>query len=344
MKLNIRYLVQRPNKDGTSRFYWDRPGFELEKLGKDAAQAASAADRLNKEAEGRKPDPLAAQYGSVNWVIDEYRETDHFNGLSAGSQRVYGNWFKRIGRVMGDVPITAVQRSSVRALLKTVPGPSQKTVCGAVLSHIFETARDLDLIKVNLALKLGIKKGDGRAEWFPPEDVKAWMAAAAERPLGPIMITKFWLLYYAGQRVVDTLTMPGECYNGDTILLRQQKTHKLMRVPTHRRLRAHLDALGLTPGEPIGGAIEYHTFRKAWREICAAAGLTVKQARDLRRTAVIMLAEAGCTDIQISAITGHSLTSIKAILETNYLVRTDSMARDAIRKWEENDDAEDGKS
>lgn len=53
--------------------------------------------------------------------------------------------------------------------------------------------------------------------------------------------------------------------------------------------------------------------------------------RHLRHTAVVRLAEAGCEDALIAAITGHSLAGIRQILE-RYLVRTGEMARVAFAK------------
>jgi hypothetical protein len=57
------------------------------------------------------------------------------------------------------------------------------------------------------------------------------------------------------------------------------------------------------------------------------------KSQDRRRTALVRLAEAGCTDPDIAAITGHSLERTKQILET-YLPRTPEMAHDAMAKWE----------
>ncbi len=63
------------------------------------------------------------------------------------------------------------------------------------------------------------------------------------------------------------------------------------------------------------------------------AGLDGLRFQDLRRTAVVRLAEAGRTDPEIAAITGHSLKRSKQISET-YLPRTAEMARNAMAKWE----------
>ncbi|HYN37933.1 MAG TPA: tyrosine-type recombinase/integrase, partial [Rhodospirillales bacterium] len=73
-------------------------------------------------------------------------------------------------------------------------------------------------------------------------------------------------------------------------------------------------------------------FRHEFRRIAKAAGIGL-QFLDLRRSAVVHLAEADCTIPQISAITGHQLDRTTRILET-YLPRTAPMAKAAILKLE----------
>jgi len=60
-----------------------------------------------------------------------------------------------------------------------------------------------------------------------------------------------------------------------------------------------------------------------------AAGVEGLQFRDLRRTAAVRLAEAGCTVPEIAAITGHTIDTTARILEA-YLPRNFTMARAAI--------------
>lgn len=50
---------------------------------------------------------------------------------------------------------------------------------------------------------------------------------------------------------------------------------------------------------------------------------------DLRRSCVVYLGELGLDDAAIAAITGHSLATIKSILET-YMPRTEGMAARAV--------------
>ena len=46
--------------------------------------------------------------------------------------------------------------------------------------------------------------------------------------------------------------------------------------------------------------------------------------------------QSGCTEAEIATITGHSLRSVRAILDTHYLNRDPALAESAIRKLEQN--------
>ena len=73
----------------------------------------------------------------------------------------------------------------------------------------------------------------------------------------------------------------------------------------------------------------------AMHKVMPAAGIEDLQVRDLRRTAVVALAEADCTESQIASVTGHEIEESRQILET-YLPRNLNIARAAILKWEQN--------
>ena len=74
-------------------------------------------------------------------------------------------------------------------------------------------------------------------------------------------------------------------------------------------------------------------FRNRWREASAKAKITDLHFHDLRGTAVTMLAEAGCTQPEIAAITGHSMQHVETIL-TKYVSLTRGLARSAMTKLE----------
>ncbi len=58
-----------------------------------------------------------------------------------------------------------------------------------------------------------------------------------------------------------------------------------------------------------------------------------RQRRDLRRTGMVGMAEAGATTPQIAGVSGHSIDTCQKILDT-YLPRRSDIALGAIRAWE----------
>lgn len=68
----------------------------------------------------------------------------------------------------------------------------------------------------------------------------------------------------------------------------------------------------------------------------ADAGLEGLQFRDIRRTAMVRMAEAGATAIEIAGVSGHAIDHTQRILET-YIPRSAAMGRAAILKLETGD-------
>lgn len=66
----------------------------------------------------------------------------------------------------------------------------------------------------------------------------------------------------------------------------------------------------------------------------AEAGLACEvQRRDLRRTAVVRMAEAGVTTPQIAAVTGHGIDYCQKIID-DYLPQRTEVALAGIKAWE----------
>ncbi len=74
-----------------------------------------------------------------------------------------------------------------------------------------------------------------------------------------------------------------------------------------------------------------HHFRHVFKRIMRAAGVEGVRFQDLRRTAIVRLAEAGCTVPEIAAISGHQIDYCQRILEV-YLPRTRRLAERAVVK------------
>ena len=63
-------------------------------------------------------------------------------------------------------------------------------------------------------------------------------------------------------------------------------------------------------------------FQGAWGKATIRAGIRGLTFHDLRGTAVVTLARAGCNEVEIYSITGHKPGDVRAILTTHYLSAT----------------------
>ncbi len=123
------------------------------------------------------------------------------------------------------------------------------------------------------------------------------------------------LALYSGQRQSDCLAMLwSDCANAMMHVV-QEKTGKKLWISMHRELREVVDRIPRRSTAILtnrrGTPWTEDGFRSSWgkeldRDIMAPirdAGLVF---HGLRKSAVVFLLEAGCTDAEVSAITGQS--------------------------------------
>jgi hypothetical protein len=124
--------------------------------------------------------------------------------------------------------------------------------------------------------------------------------------------------------------------SGTLIKLRQRKTGAYVPIPVADALKDALDAaprrspimLTNSGGKPWSES----GFQGAWGKATMRAGIRGLTFHDLRGTAVVTLARAGCNEVEIYSITGHKPGDVQAILTTHYLPRDAEVAGNAIAK------------
>ena len=151
------------------------------------------------------------------------------------------------------------------------------------------------------------------------------------------------------------------------IELRQQKTRTLVAVPVHRELEPLLKerlseksgGMLLVPS-PRGRPWPRRNFSRKWDatvrrlalrrarelfgqgwskdQVRAELAEQHRQRRDLRRTGIVRMAEAGVTTPQIAAVSGHAIDYCQRIIDT-YLPRRTEVAIAGIAAWEAGDAA-----
>jgi integrase len=349
----VRYLVAKRQKSRVL-YYWqpNKPlrdaGFLPRRLAErtnDLADAIRQAEALNRELDawraGQQPVPV--QPDTVPWLVKLYRSDPRYTDLAAKTQRGYDQclaiiegWSERAGHP----PLGTLQRKSVKAFYRSMSAtPSKASAVLRVLRLLLAFAVDEGEIGRNPAEKMRLKVSAPRDQVWTSEQIEAFVTAANANGRASIGLAA-QLGAGLGQREGDCIRFGWTQYDGACVRLRQRKTGKLISVPTIADLRQALDAAPrsaatIVVSETTGRPYTEDNFTHLFREIANAAELPRDlQFRDLRRTAVVSLAEAGCSVPEIAAITGHSLRTATQILET-YLPRNSTMAKNAITRLEE---------
>jgi hypothetical protein len=333
MLVKLRYVTRRVDRSGRERWYWQRHGHKLTRLPDNAVERMAAAEALNAAADKASTEPAK---GSIGWVAQRYRDSDEYQDLSPGTVKYYKRFLREIEALGPALPFASFSRRAVVDFIESYDKSFQRRQAAAVLKRLFRIARYYGIIATDETIGLRLKTSAPRDRIWADEEIIRWIEAAASED--PHMTTAFLLLQFTAQRPADVLKMAWPHYSGSAIRLRQQKTGALLDVPVHPVLRDHLDQLtraetSLTIVSYRGRPVKYLRFNERFRRIAGRAG-TDAQARDLRRTAMLRMAEAGATVPQIASVSGHSIDATQRILET-YLPRNRDLAEIAITRLAE---------
>ncbi len=157
------------------------------------------------------------------------------------------------------------------------------------------------------------------------------------------------LALYSGQRQSDDIAMLWSDVADELMSVVQEKTGKKLRIVMHRDLRAVISDIPRRATTILsntrGRSWTSDGFRTSWgkeldREIMSPlreAGLVF---HGLRKSAVVFLLEAGCTDAEVSAITGQSRQMVEHYARQ---VNQKKLAASAVLKWEASSGARNGR-
>ncbi len=276
-----------------------------------------------------------AKAGTFAALIEDYRASPEWRELSSSSRRDYGRYLDEVGRLWGKLMVAAVEPKHVLALRdaksETPAGANYliRTLSAAVSWGIPRGYRSDNPCRHVRKLKIG----EGHAPW-------TWDHIEHFRAM--VSKTELWhaaaLALYSGQRQADCLSMLWADVADGTISVVQSKTGKKLRIPMHRDLKSvlqdvpkrSLTILSNTRMKPwtVDG------FRTSWGKeldrpvMQPLMGLVF---HGLRKSAVVFLLEAGCTDAEVSAITGQSRQMVEHYARQ---VNQDKLAAAAVLKWE----------
>ena len=261
-------------------------------------------------------------------LLFRFQESADFKfGISARTRRDYIKQIKRIERAFGDFPIRALDDPRARSVFLewrdqlAQTSLRQADYAYGTLARILSWAHDRGLIAKNPCARVGKLYHGTRVNNIWDDEDTARFLRTAPPYLRPAML----LAINTGQRQGDLLRLPWSAYDGTHIKLRQRKTGAYVPIPVADALKSALDAthrqspimLTNSAGKPWSES----GFQSAWGKATKRAGIRGLTFHDLRGTAVVTLARAGCNEVEIYAITGHKTGDVRAILTAHYLPR-----------------------
>ena len=325
-RTGINTVTRRQPDGSVVRHFYDRRSRLY--LGTDRDKAIEAATET----------PAQAPPGSFDSLCAAYLASHNYQRLAPKSQKLNRLYIDHLRERYGPLPAVAITRPVVVALREA--NSSRAWYATHLLSKlrlVLQHGVDTGVLRMNPALKPGGVRPPRRHAVWSREDTDRMLAAAnADIRLACA------LLLYTAQRPADALAMTwGQIQdrNGRLWLtLRQAKTGELVDVPAHRDLETMLRATPrrsmMVVPSPTGLPWAYRNFARSWDAAREKAGIEGVQRRDLRRTAMVRMAEAGATTVQIAAVSGHTIDQTSRILDT-YIPRRGEVAAGAIDAWEQ---------
>ena len=282
---------------------------------------------------------IAPPTGVLLTLLFRFQESAEFqHGISPRTRRDYIKQIKRIEQAFGDFPIKGLNDPRSRAIFLewrdklAQTSLRQADYAYGTLARILSWAHNRGMIATNPCSKGGkLYHGSRASKIWHDEEVSRFLRTAP-----PYLQLAMLLAINTGQRQGDLLRLPWSAYDGSTIKLRQRKTGAYVPIPVADALKAALDTaprqspimLTNSDGKPWSES----GFQGAWGKATMRAGIRGLTFHDLRGTAVVTLARAGCNEVEIYSITGHKPGDVQAILTAHYLPRDAEVAGNAIAK------------
>ncbi len=303
-KLTRKYVVEKTVKGRT--YYYFRRGETYQRLPNDPDSQEFDTEYWAIRSGVKK----RAVKTTFDALIQSYYQTPEFKKKKPGTQREYRRTLELIREEKGKSDFTALRRKGViNARDKYADTWRKANSVVEMLSILSRHAIDLEWITFNPAS--GVKKlTGGEYEPWPAGKLRAFESYCRKHGL-EWELTAFMLCTGTGQRIGDVIRMEWEHYDGEFIAVVQDKTDQRLWVACPRFLADYLDGLSrggkFMMAKNLTQGIAKKTIQQRVLEVRRKEGVEAEGyvIHGWRYNAAVALAEAGCSDSEIQAVTGH---------------------------------------
>jgi integrase len=318
VSLRLQYVVEDVDRHGNVRIYFRRLGFPKFRLhglpSSEEFQAAYAAALAKTQAGEAPRKTMQAERGSLAWLCLNYYQSAAFRRLDARTQRVRRLILDGLCKsAAGPLPYNKLTPLSIlkwRDAKADRPEAANSLI--KALRQLYAFAIEYRHATKNPAKDVNYLKGksDGFHSWSE-EEIARFEAC---HPVGSKARLALGLLLYTGQRRSDIVLFGHQQLRGEWLHFTQQKNRVrkpiTLAVPVLPELQRIIEA---TPSGTLtflvtefGQPFTANGFGNCFRKWCDEAGLPPHcSAHGLRKAAATRLAEAGASENEIRAVTGH---------------------------------------
>jgi integrase len=306
------------------------PGAPLDRDGIPVAEWWRAYRKLSGEVEPK------AKRGTFSAVILAYKESPEWRELSARTRSERGRHLAKIEAAWGELLVTGLEARHVLQLRDrhaATPGEANNIVRS--LSSLMSWSIPRGWRTYNPCTKIRMLRiGQGYAPWTWEEIEEFRTHARADLRWAAAVAL------YSGQRQGDVLGMLWSDIQEGLISVTQNKTGKKLWIPMHEHLRAVLAEIPRVSVHVLTNSrgVPWTTdgFKSSWGDEMKREAFKELHERELvfhglRKSAVVFLLEAGCTDAEVSAITGQSRGMVVHYARE---VNQKKLAAAAVLKWQ----------
>ncbi|MFN4058462.1 MAG: tyrosine recombinase XerC [Roseinatronobacter sp.] len=324
-KVRIKYVVEDTDGHGNVRVYLRKNGRKVRLRGplgspefwREYHAALKPPPKVRGE---KKTIPGTIQKGTMRWLVAQYTASGMFKQLGAKTQkdrratleRFCNNVPKGSTAPDGEKPFDQLQAKHIRlrrdALVAT---PEAANTILKAIKQMFKFAVQYEHLDRNPAADVEPlkSKGDGYHSWTLEEIEKF----ESVHPVGTTARLALALALYTSQRRSDLVKFGKQHVQDGWLVFTQFKGRAdkpvRLELPIIPELQRIIDAsptgdlafLATAYGKPFTAA----GFGNRMREWCDKAKLSDCSTHGLRKAAAARLAELGCTEFEIMAITGH---------------------------------------
>ena len=347
MSIKLKYISRDTDRHGNARVYFRKDGKKVRLLSPVGTPEFLNEYRMAILGEHPKQHPTKsiqkAKPGTLRELIKGYYSSAAYLSLANRTRRVRRQILDRFCqyRNAGELPYAALEPRHLmiwRDKLIDTPEAANGTI--KALRQVFKYAIDYGFHNSNPAAHVENlpSSGEGHTPWTE-EDVENFEAV---HPVGSVARLALALALYTGQRKSDLIRLGRQhlkSHEGREGLEftqyknRNRKPVKLW-VPISPELREIIEA------SPTGDLTFIQTafgrpfseggFGNRFRKWCNEAGLEGLSVHGLRKTASAVLAQNGCTEQEIMAITGHSTS--KEVIRYTRSAKQKVRAANAMKK------------